>query len=254
MSQPTFSEINKIAKVVFGGRFKRSRSTDRILRAICENDITAIRGPSSSSKSMLAALYGFCAYAKSPEDTTVAILVDSLTSAKCRIWKNIMDVFCAGMQSGLIKPVAVDSSRCIIRRNDILSSFSGVFASPDQTAVIGIKNKNVVLIIDDFEKGLSAEVVALNVWANPNVKIIVAGNPEPGCPTAISIFSEPEGGWCNLNKRAKSWRTQTSVGGAKSIAVYADMVDFAKKRANAIRIKHDANSRVFKKCYIGRFE
>ncbi len=254
MSQPTLKEINKIAESTFGKYFERTKSTDRILSAICNNDVTAIHGPSCSSKTVCAALYGFCAYAASPSDTTVAVLGESLSVIKKRFWANITQMFRAAQEAGIIAPVNVRPSNCSISP-EFGRSLSGAFASAKPANIVGVKNKNVILIIEDYGNGLIAQLVAECVWANPNVKIIVTGNPGDNRDDAISILSKPIGGWAAMRGKKDQWTTDPGVGNAKGVAVYAYAHGDLMRRATERALKTlGRENKSFRKYHIGRFE
>ena len=194
----------------------------------CENNILSVSGCASSGKTTFFALWGLINWFCSPDDTKVIVTSTSIKGARNRIWGQICEFHRSAtlLQNG--KPVVmpltgklVDSVGIIRldmakdgRTASQMSTIELIAAEQSQEKeavdkLIGIKNKRVIIILDEATD-LSPSVLSAsfgNLSANEKFQIIALGNFKSITDT-FGLISTPKDGWNSVNVDTQEWVTE----------------------------------------------
>lgn len=192
---------------------------EKLLEECCNNEFLAVAGCSSSGKSWGGALYGIVSFLADPEGTLVLVTSTSISAAKKRIWKGVVQLWNSlpdkYKRLGRIKP-SVNMIHYQPPDGSIASEASSinlVAAEQKQEAsavakLVGLKNRNVILIADELCE-LSPAVVAAtdNLVSNPRFQMISMSNPKDR-EDPFGIMSEPKNGWNSIDESVYEWETK----------------------------------------------
>jgi hypothetical protein len=191
---------------------------EKLLEEACSNDFLAVGGCSSSGKSWGGALYGIVSFLADPEGTLVLVTSTSISAAKKRIWKGVIQLWNSLPEKykklGRIKPsvnmihyqppdgtVASDASSINLVAAEQKQEASAV------AKLVGLKNSTVILIADELCE-LSPAVIAAtdNLISNPRFQMIAMSNPkDPEDP--FGIMFKPKAGWSTIDETCYEWET-----------------------------------------------
>jgi hypothetical protein len=192
---------------------------EKTLEEACEERYLAVAGCSSSSKSFAGAVFVWVNWLADPLNTLGLVTSTSISSAKKRIWKSIVELYgwlpkewkvLAKLKPSLnmIHFVPPDGS---IPHDG--ASISLVAAEPKQEAsavakLIGLKNQRVILIADELAELSPAVLAAVdNLESNPDFWMMGLSNPK-SIDDPFGIFCEPEDGWESIDEGTFEWKTK----------------------------------------------
>tara|TARA_R100000388_G_scaffold33104_1_gene25803 strand:- start:737 stop:2518 length:1782 start_codon:yes stop_codon:yes gene_type:complete len=188
-----------------------------MIREALKNKYLAIGGAASSSKSHTMAAFGIVCWLSRPHETLVLITSTTLREARKRIWGSVISLMAViedvpGKIRDSIGNIAyVDQNGNLFERAGL--SLIAAEKSKTREAVgkmIGIKQKNLVLLADELSE-MSENIVSAalsNLSKNPELRVIGMSNPASRFD-AFGVWSEPKDGWDTVSTQTDdSWRTK----------------------------------------------
>lgn len=192
---------------------------DRRVKAWCEDEFTTGDsgwqtwwGPSSSGKSMDAALLSLVHWLSAPAETTVIVCSTTKDMLEKRIFGEIIRLH--SLYKGKLPGMYFKSKHAILLGDE--NSKNGIFGIAIQKGslkealgnMVGIHNRFNVLIIDEMQATKEAAVEAQdNLSTGEEFKFLGMGNPESRLDP-LGRYSEPVGGWESISDQTESWQTK----------------------------------------------
>lgn len=194
----------------------------KILKAYCENKITAIAGHASSGKSFIFAALGVAEFLINPLKTKVLVTSYSKQSAQGKIWGDIQNCWTvAGQRLGSL-PGRLLLGKYMIRYEvgSVKNPKAGIellageqSEVKDSTKKIqGYKADSVIVIGDEYATlpiAIHNDVLS-NLKANPDSRLLAGFNPD-GHHDPGGLVSKPVGGWAKASVDMDGW--PTALGG-----------------------------------------
>jgi hypothetical protein len=192
---------------------------DKTLEEACNERYLAVAGCSSSSKSFAGAVFVWVNWLADPLNTLGLVTSTSVSAAKKRIWKSIVQLF------GWLPPEWKKKAKLKPSLNMIHyvppdgsiphdgASISLVAAEPKQEAsavakLIGLKNTRVIMIADELAELSPAVLAAVdNLESNPEFWMLGLSNPK-SIDDPFGLFCEPEDGWESIDEGTFEWKTK----------------------------------------------
>lgn len=189
--------------------------------AACEEETFVFHGSASSGKTDWAAIWALVNWLAAPMHTMVLVTSTSLTDSRKRVWGSITKAF---TYASVPLPGKLVDSRGIILTRDGTGTFNDKNAialiagerkkERDSIGrIIGLKNKRVILLLDEAPELSPALVTAAksNLSSNPYFQIGALGNFN-SVYDPMGEMSEPVDGWKSL-KPDSSFRWRNKTGG-----------------------------------------
>lgn len=245
---------------------------EKMLEESCEHNFLAVAGCSSSSKSFGGAIIAIVNFVADPENTLVLVTSTSISAAKKRIWKSVIQLWNKLPEKykklGKIKPSLnmihyqpQDGSNA----HDA-ASITLVAAEQKQEAsavqkLVGLKNERVFLIADELCELSPAVLQASdNLISNPEFYMIAMSNPKDR-EDPFGLMCEPVDGWSGLDESMMEWDTKygkairfdvlQSPNYLEQECIYKYMLTYEK--IERFRNQHGENSARFYRFYRGFF-
>lgn len=190
---------------------------EKMLEAACEHQYLAVAGCANSGKSEFFAVWAIVNFLSALDQTMVLVTSTSLKESRKRIWGSIHDYWQALPAP---RPGKLVDSVGMIRLEVGGGKFSdrcgialvAAEKKKEKEAVgklIGIKNQNVILILDEMPEISEAVLEAgrSNLSANPNFQLVGLGNPA-SYYDAFGILCTPRDGWGSISVESDEWETE----------------------------------------------
>jgi len=189
---------------------------DWMIEQACEQSYLAISGPKSSAKTSTMAMWGLVNWLCAPHETLVLVTTTSVREARKRLWGSIRERY---MQVPGLPGKLIDSMGKIVLNPEESgeasdrSSITLVPSSPDKekeatAKLIGLKNKRVLLIIDEATDVTNSVFEAINnLNANPFFQCVALGNFNSQYDP-FGVFSTPKDGWNSVTVDSEEWETK----------------------------------------------
>lgn len=238
--KPWCWHFTRLVDLIFGDPkgifyFQWNPNSMRILRAFHDHPILAIAGHASSGKTEACALIAAMMFWLSPKDTQVLVTSTTVSASQSKVWGKVKQVwnhmvnyFGQEQMPGKL----IDSKNKIrYQEGDISSELSGITlvvgeksqSKESANKIQGIKQKNVILIGDEFatlEESL-VKTALTNLTSNANFRMLATFNPEsyydPG-----GIVSRPKDGWHTVTEHMDEWETLIEPYGIKGYCIRFD--------------------------------
>lgn len=187
-----------------------------MIERACEQNYLAISGPKSSAKTSTMAMWGLVNWLCAPHETLVLVTTTSVREARKRLWGSIRERY---MQVSGLPGKLIDSMGKIVLNPEEAgeasdrSSITLVPSSPDKekeatAKLIGLKNKRVLLIIDEATDVTNSVFEAINnLNANPYFQCVALGNFNSQYDP-FGVFSTPKDGWNSVTVDSEEWDTK----------------------------------------------
>jgi hypothetical protein len=189
---------------------------DWMIERACQENYLAISGPKSSAKTSTMAMWGLVNWLCAPHETLVLVTTTSVREARKRLWGSIRERY---MQVPGLPGKLIDSMGKIVLNPEESgeasdrSSITLVPSSPDKekeatAKLIGLKNKRVLLIIDEATDVTNSVFEAINnLNANPYFQCVALGNFNSQYDP-FGVFSTPKDGWNSVTVDSEEWDTK----------------------------------------------
>lgn len=196
----------------------------KILRAYCQNKITAVAGHASSGKSYIFAAIAVAEFLINPIKTKVLVTSYTKQSAQGKIWGDIQNCWQVAEQffgRGWL-PGRLLQGKSMIRYEvgTVKNPKAGIEllageaseANESTKKIQGYKSESIIVVGDEWATMPLAiyNDVLSNLRANPNSRLLCGFNPDtfhdPG-----GLVARPLGGWSKINVDFEEW--ETAIGG-----------------------------------------
>lgn len=195
-----------------------------ILRVIVENRFSAIMGCAASGKTTTASKFALCFYSCFPNDTTILISSTDMRGLEMRVFGKIKELLVRAQNKFDWFPGhVIDSKKAIattdIDEDEVRSLKNGMICIPCLSSsgqwvglskFIGIHNKHVILISDEFQLMKTSILDSIpNLINNTYTKFVFLGNPlAQGDP--LDFVTEPKAGWGSVGvpEKTTTWTTR----------------------------------------------
>lgn len=204
------------------------RWNELLLREFIEHRIVAIIGPASSGKTREASDFALTNYYVWPDCSTVLVCSTEREMLEMRAWGEMKSAhklakvryeWTPGKLIESRQRIVTDDKDIVTEGRDFRNGIAGVAAKKGgqyvgMTAFIGVKNKRVMLIVDEAQFLPRAFVDSIsNLNKNTEFKCIVMGNPKDATDS-LGAIAEPSaelGGWdggVDQTGKTKTWPTR----------------------------------------------
>lgn len=218
-----FPHYKNFARLIWPGDWW-SRWDDLILEQIVDSGIVGIAGGANSSKTHRASCTALTSYWAFPDETTILVSTTTIDMLDLRVWGEIKKYFKMALE---IDPSLaghfIDSRRMIttdgreVEGREFRNGIKGVACVKSSNnkfqglgAYIGVKNKRVILVGDEFQLMHTSLLDSLgNLSSNPWMLAVGLGNPND-TTNAFGLLCEPKDGWESIQQgeKTQAWKTR----------------------------------------------
>ena len=253
--------------------------TDKMLKAMINNDYVGLAGCGSSGKSDSAAVFAIIEYLSYPMGTLVLITSTTIKDAQKRVWKSVAQLWNAlkdppgyMIQSkAMIAGIDKSGKKSIATGLQIVAAQKG--QDEDKMEMAGQKAECLILIADELPE-LSMGVLR-TAYSNLSVgsvgiprpdgttretpfKLIAMGNPST-YSDPFGRFCEPKAGWKSVTEDDWEWETSRGIclrfdaSQSPNILAGERIYPWMPTQKTIDQAKHDFNekSRIFYRMYKG---
>ena len=196
--------------------------TERMLRAMVENDIVSFAGCASSGKSASASIHAIVQFICAPNESLILITSTSIKGAQLRVWKCLSQYWhalpkMAKFGEMVYSKAAIRGWDATGQKSDsvgiqIVAAGSGSEKDAYDT-LVGIKQERLYLIADELPQlpKMIIEAAFGNMVNGTNkkkqeFKMVAMGNPAL-MTDAFGDMCEPVDGWDSVTEMDDSWET-----------------------------------------------
>jgi hypothetical protein len=215
-------------------QIERNPWSERILINMMEHKNLAVSGCASSGKSCISGAYVTMMFWSNPTGTKIMVTSTDIKGAKNRIWAQVCEFFMSGQKSRRLPGRLINSINLIIPDNDseeAISDRMGIQLYSGETKKekeciqkwIGIKNRRVILVLDEMPY-LGPQLIAAaqsNLMSNAYFQMIGLGNFRSKLDP-FGQFANPAKGWESVDVETEEW--ETNCNGIKGWCIRLDGV------------------------------